>query len=104
MVSVKITNNGFITNNHDPVIVINLNGQVAVEMFYRGLVKFGPGLTPEFNNDETLSEVIDDLTRNHLSKIKTCKDRAEWFQNIENNIKKYTKMIKQAHSTKKSGK
>lgn len=103
MVNVKIITNGFITNNQKPVVVINLNGQVAVEMFYGGLVRFGSGLTPEFNGDETLSYMIDDLTRNHLSKMKTCKDRAEWFQNIENDIKKYTKMIKQAHSTKKGG-
>ena len=35
MVNVKIITNGFITNNQKPVVVINLNGQIAVGIIRR---------------------------------------------------------------------
>ena len=103
MTNVKITTNGFVTNNKEPVIVINLNGQVAVEMFYSGSVKFGAGLTPEFEANDTVSDVIDDMARKYLLKMKSCEDRTVWLQNIEKDIDKYTKMIKQS-CLKKGGK
>ena len=91
------------TNNVDPIVVIRIDNLLAVEMFYNGEVKFGPGAFPDVG--DALADVIDDISRNHIEKMRSDTSvSTQGIRDIRKDFRKYLLMIREGFINKETSK